>query len=53
MREETRRKLERQLWMQRLKWIGAGLAVATVHGRSASGTPASMHRWRRGMWRAW
>jgi hypothetical protein len=32
MREETRRKLERQLWMQRLKWIGGGLALATVMG---------------------
>jgi len=32
MREETRRKLERQLWMQRLKWIGGGLAAALVMG---------------------
>ena len=32
MREETRRRLERQLWMQRLKWVGGGLAVALVMG---------------------
>jgi hypothetical protein len=27
MREETRRKLERALWIQRLKWVGGGVAV--------------------------
>jgi hypothetical protein len=27
MREETRKRLERTLWMQRLKWIGAGVGV--------------------------
>lgn len=27
MREETRKKLERALWMRRLRWIGAGLCV--------------------------
>lgn len=32
MREETRRKLERQLWMQRLKWAGAGTAVLAAIG---------------------
>ncbi len=32
MREETRRKLERQLWVQRLKWVGGGLAVAAIMG---------------------
>lgn len=28
MRDETRKRLERQLWLQRLKWIGGGLAIA-------------------------
>ncbi len=28
MRDETRRKLERQLWLDRLKWIGAGVGLA-------------------------
>jgi hypothetical protein len=32
MREETRRKLERQLWLQRGKKIGIGLGVAAVLG---------------------
>lgn len=27
MRDETRRRLDRQLAFQRLKWVGAGLAV--------------------------
>lgn len=27
MREETRRRLERQLWWQRAKWVAAGVAV--------------------------
>lgn len=30
MREETRKKLERALWMRRLKWLGAGLAAAVA-----------------------
>jgi hypothetical protein len=32
MREETRRKLERQLWLQRAKTIGIGLGAAAVIG---------------------
>jgi hypothetical protein len=32
MREETRKRLERALWMQRLKWVGGGLAVAAFIG---------------------
>ena len=32
MRDETRRKLERQLWLDRLKWIGAGLGLAALAG---------------------
>ena len=32
MREETRRKLERALWIQRGKKIGIGLGVAAVLG---------------------
>ncbi|WP_072396584.1 hypothetical protein [Hyphomicrobium sp. CS1GBMeth3] len=27
MREETRRRLERQLWLDRAKWAAAGLAI--------------------------
>ncbi len=30
MREETRRKLDRVLRLQRLKWAGAGLAIVAV-----------------------
>jgi hypothetical protein len=30
MREETRRKLERQIWLQRAKKIGIGLGIAAV-----------------------
>lgn len=29
MREETRRRLERQLWWQRAKWAAAGVGVLT------------------------
>jgi len=29
MRDETKRRLERQLWLERMKWVGAGLAVVT------------------------
>lgn len=32
MREETRRRLERQLWMQRAKWIGAGCVGLAIMG---------------------
>lgn len=28
MRDETRRRLERQLWLNRMKWVAAGLAIA-------------------------
>lgn len=28
MRDETRRRLDRQLAMQKVKWVGAGVAVA-------------------------
>jgi len=27
MREETRRRLERQLWLDKLKWVAAGVGV--------------------------
>lgn len=27
MREETRKKLERQLWLNRLKWVGTGVLI--------------------------
>ncbi len=30
MREETRRKLERMLWLQRLRWAGLAAAVLAV-----------------------
>ncbi len=30
MREETRQKLERQLWLGRLRWVGIGAAIAAV-----------------------
>ena len=32
MREETRRRLERQLWLDRAKWTGAGLGVLALIG---------------------
>jgi len=32
MREETRKKLERQLWLQRAKKIGIGLGIAALIG---------------------
>ncbi|WP_295558915.1 hypothetical protein [uncultured Hyphomicrobium sp.] len=32
MRDETRRRLERQLWWQRAKWAGAGVAALAVVG---------------------
>ena len=32
MREETKRRLERAIWMQRAKWAGMGLGVAAVMG---------------------
>lgn len=32
MREETRRKLERQLWLERAKKIGMGVAVLAIIG---------------------
>ncbi len=32
MREETRRRLERQLWLDRLKWVGAGLCLLALIG---------------------
>lgn len=30
MREETRQKLERQIWMRRLRWVGIGAAIAAA-----------------------
>lgn len=44
MRDETRRRLERQLWMHRLKWVGAGAAVvvAVVGGMLLTGLDASV-----------
>lgn len=30
MRDETRKRLERALWMQKAKWVGAGLGVLAV-----------------------
>jgi hypothetical protein len=27
MRDETRRRFERQLWLERLKWVGAGAGI--------------------------
>jgi len=44
MREETRRKLERQLWWQKVKWAGAGVAVlaCVAAGMWASGLDASV-----------
>lgn len=30
MRDETRKKLERQLWLQKAKWVGSGLAIAGI-----------------------
>lgn len=32
MREETRRRLELQLWLDRLKWVGAGLCLLALIG---------------------
>lgn len=32
MREVTRRRLERQLWLDRAKWAGAGLCVLALIG---------------------
>ncbi len=44
MREETRLKLERQLWWQRIKWVGAGVGilVCVAAGMWASGLDASV-----------
>lgn len=44
MREDTRRRLERALWMQRLKWIGGGIAalVAVAAGLYLTGLDASV-----------
>jgi hypothetical protein len=30
MREETKRRLERAIWLQRAKWVGIGLGVCVV-----------------------
>lgn len=30
MREETRQKLDRQIWLRRLRWVGIGVAIASV-----------------------
>lgn len=30
MRDETRRRLERQLWRERLKWVGAGVGLLAM-----------------------
>lgn len=32
MREETRKKLERTLWMRRVRWTGAGLCAVLALG---------------------
>lgn len=32
MRDETRQRLERQLWLDRMKWVGAGLCVLALVG---------------------
>ncbi len=44
MREDTRRRLERALWQQRLKWVGAGLAgiAAVAAGLYFTGLDASV-----------
>lgn len=44
MREETKRRLERQLWLQRAKWVGAGVAVmaAMAAGFWATGLDATV-----------
>jgi hypothetical protein len=44
MRDETRRRLERKLWLDRLKWIAAGLVVAigVAGGMWVSGLDASV-----------
>ena len=39
MREETRQKLERQLWLGRLRWVGIGAAIATVVALLAAVVP--------------
>ena len=30
MREETKRRLERAIWLQRAKWVGVGLGICLV-----------------------
>ena len=30
MREETKRRLERAIWLQRAKWVGLGLGICLV-----------------------
>lgn len=30
MRDDTRRRIERAIWMQRLKWVGGALVLALV-----------------------
>src|SRR5688572_22518874 len=44
MRDETRRKLERKLWLDRLKWIVGGLvvAIAVSGGLWVSGLDATV-----------
>ncbi len=44
MREETKRRLERQLWLQRAKWVGAGvvLMVGMAVGFWATGLDATV-----------
>jgi len=44
MRDETRRRLNRQLWIQRLKWAGAGAAIVcgVVGGMLLTGLDASV-----------
>lgn len=44
MREETRKRLERTLWMQRLKWVGGGvlLLVCMAAGFWYTGLDASV-----------
>lgn len=44
MRDETRRRLERQLWLQKAKWAGAGIValVGIAAGFWATGLDATV-----------
>lgn len=44
MRDETKRRLERQLWWERIKWAGAGLGIlaCVAGGLWATGLDATV-----------